>query len=99
MRNAPTTIIVGSLISLLWVASANAQGRPDARTMTCEQAKQLVADLGGVVITTGQRTYQRFVKDRRYCERSEVLRREWTQTLDDRACQVGYRCAPHTQRN
>ncbi|MGH0000276.1 hypothetical protein ACQU0X_09380 [Pseudovibrio ascidiaceicola] len=99
MRNASTTIIASSLITLLWVASANAQARPDARSLTCEQAKQLVNSRGGVVLTTGQRTYERYVSDIRYCLHNEVLRREWAQTKDNNACQIGYRCSPRTRRN
>lgn len=58
-------LMVGS--STLW-----AQGRPDTRKMTCQQVQSLIQQRGGVVLTTGQYTYDRYVAGRRWCNHPEI---------------------------
>ena len=54
--------------------AALAQGRPDARTMSCERVRSLIAERGAVVLTTGRHTYDRYVHDGRFCDMGEVAR-------------------------
>ncbi|MFK5978511.1 MAG: hypothetical protein QM488_06465 [Rhizobiaceae bacterium] len=72
--------------------SANAQGRPDSRRMTCDQAYNLVQRYGAVVMSTGRYTFERVVADRRWCQFEEVIQRFNVPTLDDHRCRVGYKC-------
>src|SRR5690606_1665967 len=62
--------------SILMAAAlpALAQGRPDARTMSCERVQSLIAERGAVVLTTGRHTYDRYVQDGRFCDMLKVAR-------------------------
>ncbi|MDP4022113.1 hypothetical protein Q8W71_05735 [Methylobacterium sp. NEAU 140] len=71
---------------------AAAQGRPSTTAMNCGQAARLVEARGAVVLGTGGQTYDRFVRDRSFCEPTEIARRAFRPTRDDPACLVGYTC-------
>ncbi|MDX5594506.1 hypothetical protein [Pseudovibrio sp. SPO723] len=87
-----THALLSILMLVVTVSAASAQARPDTRTMTCEQARNLVKQRGAVVLTTGARTFDRFVVDRRFCQRDEAIRSEWVQTKDIKQCRIGYTC-------
>ncbi len=87
-----TLLILGS--TLAFATPAPAQARPDTRQMTCDQARSTVQRAGGIVLSTGTRTYDRYVSDLRYCERSERLKSRWVPTSDMRQCFIGYTCEP-----
>jgi len=71
---------------------AAAQGRPDARAMTCEQVRSLIAARGAVVLTTGRYTYDRYVRNGGQCFTSaERAVRASIPTRDTQSCPV-YRC-------
>ena len=82
--------IVGILLVLALAGPASA--RPDARKMTCEQARQMIRQNGAVVMTTGQYTYKRFVASIGYCDYWETTRSAWTATRDNPKCRIGYVC-------
>lgn len=71
---------------------ALAQGRPSTTRMTCGQAAGLVQARGAIVLGTGGATYDRFVRDRSFCEVTEVTEIRTVPTLDAAQCPVGYRC-------
>ena len=79
------------LTALLITFPAEAQ-RPDARSMSCAQARALVLSRGAVVMSTGQHTYARFVATAQFCQRSEILDRAWVSTGDGTRCDVGFVC-------
>jgi hypothetical protein len=83
-------LMVGFLLVL--VLAVPAAARPDARTMSCEQARRMVRQQGAVVMTTGRYTYQRFVAHRGYCDYWETTRSAWTATRDNPKCRIGYIC-------
>ena len=60
--------------------------------MTCGQARAFVASRGAAVIGTGGQTYDRFVRDRGFCEVTEVTRTTFVPTRDSPSCFIGYRC-------
>ncbi|WP_310619427.1 hypothetical protein [Flexibacterium corallicola] len=95
MPRSPKTIMIAAICCLL--ASPLAAQRLDTRKMTCTQAKQLVQKRGTVVLTTGQRTYDRFVANIHFCEYRESLRSRWVPTKDTEKCHIGYICAPTDQ--
>ena len=86
-----TGAAVLALVAVVAASVAHAQ-RPDARDMSCDQARALVAARGAVVLTTGQYTYERYVATAQYCSHGEVLYREWITTGDGEQCNVGYTC-------
>ncbi len=71
---------------------ALAQGRPSTVAMSCAQATRLVASQGAIVLGTGGPTYDRFVRDRSFCEATEIARRAFRPTRDSAACLIGYTC-------
>src|SRR5215213_3907368 len=53
--------------------AAVAQNRPSTTAMTCRQAASLVYARGAIVLGTGGYTYDRFVRDRSFCQITEAL--------------------------
>lgn len=69
-----------------------AQGRPDARTMTCQETRQVIERNGGAVLTTGRHTYDRYVNHSGQCVwQGEIARPAYIETRDSPSCQVN-RC-------
>ena len=79
------------LLSLI-ATGAFAQSRPSTLTMSCNQARGVVAARGAAVLSTGTYTYDRFVSSRNFCQYNEVLEPVWVPTVDTPQCPVGYRC-------
>lgn len=76
-----------ALLAALCGAAA-AQGRPDARTMSCDQVQALIGSRGAVVLTTGRHTYDRYVADGRFCAAGEAAVSQWIRTRDGLDCPV-----------
>lgn len=85
-----TRLAATALLAVAVVTPALAQGRPDARSMTCGQVQSLIAQRGAVVITTGPHTYDRFVAGRRWCDMPYVPTTTGISTSDGRC--VVYNC-------
>ena len=81
-----------AVVLALLPAAAGAQDRPSTTRMTCRQAAGLVQRRGAVVLGTGGQTFDRFVRDRSFCEATEVTEARVAPTLDAPQCPVGYRC-------
>jgi len=79
-------------LALPLAAGALAQGRPQSTAMTCRQAAGLVFSRGAVVLGTGGHTYDRYVRDRSFCEITEATKPGFAPTRDDPKCFAGYRC-------
>ena len=77
---------------LLTAAPAAAQTRPSSTTMTCQQTVRLIQASGAIVLGTGGMTYDRFVRDRSFCEPTEVAKRACRPTRDNPRCLIGYTC-------
>jgi hypothetical protein len=71
---------------------ADAQQRPLTTVMPCRQAQQIVFNRGAAVLSTGTYTYDRFVRDRSFCEINEYLDPAWVPARDTPQCPIGYRC-------
>ncbi len=80
------------LAVLAFAAQAQAQARPDTRTMSCEQGRALVQSTGAIVLTTGPHTYDRFVVDGRFCPSGQIAEPAWVQTGDAARCRIGNIC-------
>jgi hypothetical protein len=90
--------VIAALALALSASGAFAQARPQSTRMSCAQAAGFVFSRGGVVLGTGGHTYDRFVRDRSFCQITEVLRPAYAPTLDAPACFVGYTCVEPTGR-
>ena len=81
------------IVTLLLLATpAFAQGRPSTVAMSCTQTARLVNAQGAIVLGTGGQTYDRFVRDRSFCEPTEIARRAFRPTRDNPSCLIGYTC-------
>ena len=74
--------------------SAMAQSGPTALTMTCAQARGIVASQGAVVLRTGPTTYDRYVRTPTFCALGETVHPAWVRTADAAQCPVGGVCQP-----
>ena len=88
-----TRTTVASLLLLGLAAGPSlAQSRPQSTRMTCGQAASLVFQRGAIVLGTGGYTYDRYVRDRGFCEIAETTKAAFAPTLDNPQCFVGYTC-------
>lgn len=83
---------IAALTLSLAATAAVAQSRPSTLTMSCSQARSVVASRGAVVLGTGGMTYDRFVRSRNFCQINETIEPAWVPTADTPQCPVGYRC-------
>ncbi len=80
------------LAATLAASSAYAQTRPMTPSLTCNQARGIVFSRGAIVLGTGTHTYDRYVRDRSFCEINESTELALVPTRDTPQCPVGYRC-------
>ncbi|WP_436160623.1 hypothetical protein [Mesorhizobium sp. LjRoot246] len=77
--------------AILLAATGLAEARPDTRTMSCQQLRQMIQSHRAVVLTTGPNTYDRYVRQfGNECDWPEVPMSAYVSTRDGR-CPV-YRC-------
>jgi hypothetical protein len=77
--------------AVLLAATGLASARPDTRTMSCEQLRDLIRSHRAVVLTTGPNTYDRYVRQfGNECDWPEVPMSAYVPTRDGR-CPV-YSC-------
>ena len=89
----PASAVRSILVFGVAMAATSAQAqRASTVDMTCRQAQGTVAQAGGIVLGTGGPTYDRFVRDRGFCEVTEITTRALVPTRDTPNCFVGYRC-------
>jgi hypothetical protein len=89
MKTCLGTALLGAV---LLAGGAAAEGRPDARRMSCDQVQSLIRERGAVVLTTGQYTYDRYVDNRFQCfTLADVAVRTYIEAADTESCRV-YRC-------
>ncbi|MGU3494783.1 hypothetical protein ACLBXM_12135 [Xanthobacteraceae bacterium A53D] len=69
-----------------------AEARPSTRSMTCQQAANMVARSGGIVMNTSPTTFDRYVSDLRSCMVGESLKPAFEPTRDNPQCFIGYTC-------
>src|SRR3954451_17348236 len=60
--------IAPTIAATVFTTAAVAQNRPSTTAMTCQQAASLVYARGAIVLGTGGYTYDRFVRDRSFCQ-------------------------------
>jgi len=84
--------VLVTLAMTAFATGAVAQTRPSTPALTCAQAAQIVYAQGAVVLGTGGYTYDRYVRDRSFCQIDEYNSPAWVPTRDTSQCFVGYRC-------
>jgi hypothetical protein len=92
MKGSEMKRIALVLVALAYTSSALAQSRPSTPGMTCNQARGIVFSRGAVVLGTGTYTYDRYVRDRTFCEFNETIEPGFVPTRDTPQCPVGYLC-------
>jgi hypothetical protein len=96
MRRSPVLLAAFAVVAV--TMPAGAQPRPDSLRMTCQQAAGLVFQRGALVLGSGPHVYDRYVRDRGFCQPTELTRPAFAPTLDHPQCFVGYRCFEPTDR-
>ncbi|CAN5208384.1 hypothetical protein BH10PSE8_BH10PSE8_03220 [soil metagenome] len=81
-----------SLMLVLATGSTFAQQRPSTPDRTCTANRQSVNASGAIVLGTGGFTYDRFVRDRGFCQHGDFLEPAFVPSRDTAQCFVGYRC-------
>jgi hypothetical protein len=81
------------LTMALVTTGALAQVGPSTTGRPCAADRALVNARGAAVLSTGQYSYGRFVRDSRYCQVDQYLQPAWVPSDDTAQCFVGYRCA------
>lgn len=86
------TRILIALLALILTGTALAQARPQSPALSCAANRQSVIANGAIVLGTGGYTYDRFVRDRSFCQFDEYTEPAWVPARDTPQCFVGYRC-------
>lgn len=81
-----------ALFALSLAGAALAQARPQSPARSCAANRQSVLANGAIVLGTGGYTYDRFVRDRSFCQFDEIADPAWVPARDTPQCFVGYRC-------
>jgi hypothetical protein len=79
------------IASLFIIAPASAQ-RPSTLSMSCGEARAIVASHGAIVLSTGAHLYNRYVRAPGFCGLGNWAERATVPTADVRQCPVGYIC-------
>jgi hypothetical protein len=83
---------LAATVLFMLVASAQAQARPSTVDLPCSTSRELVFAQGSVVLGTGGITYDRFVRDRTFCDVTEYAQSAYVPSRETPVCFVGYRC-------
>ena len=84
--------VIALILCVAVTSSASAQPLYSIQRMVCAEAMGLVKKSGAILLNVGGTTMERFVKDRSFCETSEVAELRFVPTRDNPECPVGYRC-------
>jgi hypothetical protein len=84
---------IAILILTLATTGALAQVGPMTTDRPCASDRALVSSRGAAVLSTGQYTYGRYVRDARYCQVDQYPAPAYVPSQDSAQCFVGYRCS------
>ena len=84
--------VLALILCVTFVAPASAQPVQAIQRMVCADAMGLVKKSGAILLNAGGTSLERFVRDRSFCETSEVAELRFVPTRDNPECPVGYRC-------
>ncbi|MEO1102867.1 MAG: hypothetical protein AAFW98_03905 [Pseudomonadota bacterium] len=83
-----TIISFAACMAALVALSTVAQARPDTRTYTCAGVQDFIDGRGAVTMSTGDRTFARFVASTRNCQIQQRARAAYVPTTDNPQCRV-----------
>ncbi|CAO4153443.1 hypothetical protein [Methylorubrum aminovorans] len=92
MRRLLTRCALASTVLLIAGTGSALAQRLSTTNLTCAQARAVVMRQGAAVLGTGGATFDRFVRDRSFCEVTEIGRRAFVPTRDTPGCFVGFTC-------
>lgn len=96
MRPKPAPVmkrpVVLAVLVCVAAMPASGQQRLSTTRLTCREASEIVKRQGSVELGTGGSTYDRYVRDRSFCEITEIAELRFVPTRDNPQCPVGYRC-------
>lgn len=98
-RTALRAGLAAVLIAGAQMGAVPALARPSTPAMSCAQAAALVKSRGAVVLNTSTTTFDRYVRDVRFCSGAEQLKPEWVATRDTPQCFIGYTCIVPDRNN
>ena len=81
-----------ALVIALASGPASAQARQATPRIACADAMELVKRGGDVTIAVGNAPPERIVRDRSFCDLSEIAELRLVPTRDNPQCPIGYRC-------
>ena len=84
--------VIPVLLACLLTTTAAAQPLVATNRMTCAEASGLVRRQGDVTLNTGSGVAERLVRDRSFCQLTEIAELRFAPTRDHPQCPVGYRC-------
>ncbi|MEA1833277.1 hypothetical protein U8607_14425 [Methylobacterium durans] len=79
------------MLGIATTMPASGQIRSATSRMTCSDAMRLVKTEGAIVLNIGP-IPERVVRDRSFCEFTEIAELRFAPTRDNPQCPVGYRC-------
>ena len=94
LLSAALSLLATAALSLL--ATAALAQRPSTLAMSCDEANELVASRGAVVLSTGRNTFDRFVASAGFCAHAEYAYDGFAPTRDAEECRIGYTCEKQT---
>jgi hypothetical protein len=83
---------LAATVLFMLLAGTQAQARPSTVDLPCNASRELVFAQGSVVLSTGGMTYDRFVRDRTFCDVTEYAQVAYVPSRETPVCFVGYRC-------
>ncbi len=84
--------VVSLGVLFLVVQYSTSTARPAVYKMSCRQAIELVSKAGAIVLSTGDTTFDRFVRDQGFCDRGKGTTPAWAAAADNPTCAIGYTC-------
>jgi hypothetical protein len=87
MRSIVVSVVIAGVAT-----GAAAQSGASTLSMTCDQARGIVASQGAAVLRTGPMTYDRYVRGSSFCALQETARPAWVRTADVVQCPIGAVC-------
>lgn len=97
----PRMMSIGAVVGMAIIMSmpAHAQSRrANSTAMTCDQVRSMIDQRGAVIMNTGPNTFDRYVSNRGFCQRTEIAKTDYVPTRDAAKCPVK-RCVNVTPRS
>lgn len=84
--------VLALTLCLAFALPARAQNPLPIQRMVCAEVMALVKREGAILLAAGGPGLERFVRDRSFCDVTEVAELRLVRTRDNSECPVGYRC-------